>query len=109
MLDILGCPDLVRGEELRAVIAQLQQTGCTVRIDMKDPARPAVAELQAKVDGNGQLNLASCWLQVRLLVRRIIFYECLCIASRIANKARFHQSTRLALETTLDAIVGDPH
>ena len=59
-LDVRGCRAL---ELEHSLVVQLrQQTKCEVKITMKDPANPAMAELQAKVDRDGRLDLQNCGL-----------------------------------------------
>jgi hypothetical protein len=64
MLDLRGCEGLDRGKELHALVVQLQQKGCKVRMTRKKYLDPTLAELQADVDKDGKLNLSTCelWL-----------------------------------------------
>ena len=56
-LDLGGCDGL---ELEHALVVALQEHGCKVQIDMKDPARPTLAELQVKVTADGVLDLSTC-------------------------------------------------
>ena len=59
-LVLRGCDGL---QLEHALVVALQQNGCRVTMDMKETARPTLAELQARVTADGVLNLSSSGLE----------------------------------------------